>query len=54
MSKNPNEIDSNDSLEDFRVTSTPKDDIDDIVNDLGAYQEYMRESRGDTLTFGDY
>lgn len=41
-------------LNDFKVVSPEEDDVLDEANELDAFREYQRESRGDNLTFGDY
>lgn len=41
-------------LDDFKIVEPEVDDIQEEVERLDSFREYLRDERGDSLTFGDY
>lgn len=49
-------IDENTAVnaDDAMVTHPTQDDVRDVLSELDGYRDYMEESRGNGLTYGDY
>jgi hypothetical protein len=41
-------------LDDFQITEPDPEEIQEAVESLDSFREYVKETRGDNLTFGDY
>jgi hypothetical protein len=48
------EINAPAPLDDFQITEPDPDEIQEAIESMDSFREHVRESRGDSLTFGDY
>ncbi len=48
------DINTNNPLEYFKIMPPEEDDISEEINSLEGFRDFIREAKGDSLTFGDY